>query len=87
MRETLFSSGSFRMVSALILSLPHFAFAARTYYVNPDPSLASDDYDGTSATWAGGESKTGPKLTLQGAMNIPSLTSGLPADAAACCRP
>ena len=83
MRETLFSSGSFRMVSALILSLPHFAFAARTYYVNPDPSLASDDYDGTSATWAGGESKTGPKLTLQGAMNIPSLTSGDTVHAAA----
>lgn len=83
MRETLFSSGSFRMVSALILSLPHFAFAARTYYVNPDPSLASDDYDGTSATWAGGESKTGPKLTLQGAMNIPSLTSGDTVSAAA----
>ncbi|MBR2983345.1 MAG: hypothetical protein IKC80_08980, partial [Kiritimatiellae bacterium] len=47
------------------------------------PSLASDDYDGTSATWAGGESKTGPKLTLQGAMNIPSLTSGDTVSAAA----
>ena len=56
---------------------------ARDYYVNADPAKASDDYDGTAPKWAGGDSKTGPKLTLQGAMEIPGLTSGDTVHAAA----
>ena len=56
---------------------------ARDYYVNADPTKASDDYDGTAPEWAGGDSKTGPKLTLQGAMEIPGLASGDTVHAAA----
>lgn len=56
---------------------------ARDYYVNADPTKASDDYDGTAPKWAGGDSKMGPKLTLQGAMEIPGLTSGDTVHAAA----
>ena len=56
---------------------------ARDYYVNADPTKASDDYDGTAPEWAGGDSKTGPKLTLQGAMEISGLRSGDTVHAAA----
>ena len=56
---------------------------ARDFYVNADPAKASDDYDGTAPEWAGGDSKTGPKLTLQGAMEISGLRSGDTVHAAA----
>ena len=69
-------------LAAAILA-PIYASSAGDYYVNPDPSLASDDYDGTAAEWAGGDSKVGPKLTLAGAMGIAALRSGDTVHAAA----
>ncbi len=68
---------------AAAILVPICAFSAGDYYVNPDPSLASDDYDGTAAEWAGGDSKVGPKLTLAGAMGISTLRSGDTVHAAA----
>ena len=64
------------MFAAAVALAPFAAFAANTYYVNPNPELASDGYDGTAAVWAGGDSKVGPKLTLQGAMSIPGIRTG-----------
>ena len=65
-----------RKAAAALIFLASLPAAARDFYVNADPAKASDDYDGTAPEWAGGDSKTGPKLTLQGAMEIPGLTSG-----------
>ena len=44
------------------------------FYV--DAVNGSDDYDGTAATWAGGESKVGPKKTIQAAADTNAVISG-----------
>ena len=44
------------------------------FYV--DAVNGSDDYDGTAATWAGGESKVGPKKTIQAAADTNAVLSG-----------
>ena len=45
------------------------------YYVNPDPAVASDDYDGTRKVMEPGTNH-GPKRTLKGAMEIAGLKAG-----------
>ena len=69
--------GCSKMVLAAVVVFTSLSLsAARHYYVNADPTKASDDYDGSAPEWAGGDSKIGPKLTLQGAMSISELDSG-----------
>ena len=76
--------GCSKMVLAAVVVFTSLSLsAARHYYVNADPTKASDDYDGSAPEWAGGDSKIGPKLTLQGAMSISELDSGDTVHAAA----
>lgn len=49
-----------RMVM-LVLAVAAASAFAKDYYINPDPSKASNSYDGTAKEWQGGT--VGPKLT------------------------
>ena len=49
-------------------SIPFADLSAAEYFV--DAAHGSDSYDGTAATWAGGESTVGPKKTIQAVVNL-----------------
>lgn len=51
-----------------ILATVNALFAGSVYYVNPDPAVGNDSYDGTSPTV--GEGLVGPKLTLAALKDI-----------------
>lgn len=62
----------FAFVIGLCLALGGLSAGATEYYVNPDETKASDDYDGKAAVWDGTH---GPKQTLAGVMAV-AKTSG-----------
>ena len=47
----------------------------QTFYA--DAKNGSDDYDGTAAVWEGGDSRVGPKKTLQAAVNLVTNNYGI----------
>ena len=65
----------FVRAAMLAAVLPFISVVADDYYVNPDPTLASDAYDGTRKVLETGTNH-GPKRTLKGAMEIAGLASG-----------
>ena len=67
---------SFAVIASVCLSLSvAIADEVNHYYVNPDPAVASDDYDGTRKVMEPGTNH-GPKRTLKGAMEIAGLKAG-----------
>jgi hypothetical protein len=67
---------SFAVIASVCLSLSvAIADEVNHYYVNPNPAVASDDYDGTRKVLEPGTNH-GPKRTLKGAMEIAGLKAG-----------
>ena len=62
-------------IAVILAMLSLSVVVADDYYVNPDPAVASDDYDGTRKVMEPGTNH-GPKRTLKGAMEIAGLKAG-----------
>lgn len=76
-RRALFCANGATIAMSVFLSaiLSVATVDAADYYVNPDPALASDGYDGTKKVLEVGTNH-GPKRTLKGAMEIAGLAAG-----------
>ena len=64
----------FASVIGLCLALGGLSAGATEYYVNPDETKASDDYDGKAAVWDGTH---GPKQTLAGVMAVAKVSGDI----------